>query len=101
MFVKAVDFVARVAPSDSYCLAIERMGTDNMLAIKLTVSGETRIVCFGSSDDKRFYPFLLEEVNRFHECFMEEVRTMRAGMKPPASETVFTFRDFYETERGK
>lgn len=99
MFVKAADCVARVAPSDSYCLAVERMGTEGMIAIKLTVSGETRTVCFGNSDDKGLYPFLLEEINRFHECFMEEIRNMRMGMKPPASESVFAFRDFYETEK--
>lgn len=101
MFIKADGFVARVAPSDSYCLAIERMGMDGVLALRLTVSGETRTIYAGSNDDKELYPFLLEEIDRFHEAFMAENLAIKSGQQLPASDTVFTFRDFYETNGAK
>lgn len=101
MFIKTEDYVARIAPSDSYCLVIERMDiADDMIEIKLTVSGETRTICRGSYS-KELYAFFVEEINRFHECFMEEIHTMRMGVKPPASETEFVFRSFYEAKLAK
>lgn len=103
MFFKTEDgaFIGRVAPSASFTLSVaQNYEIPDVLTLRLEVDGTSTTIELGNTKEN-CRSFLLEEINRFYEAFAGEQRALRSGYKPPASETLFTFRNYnYERKEG-